>query len=105
MRVQGAGQRVALVDRILDLGEDGLESAVFGLLDQSGQGWHQRDAGAEESGELAGGEMHFLLFYSPADPHGPERRGGGFGRYLGRGFPNLNGVGALAADFLPGRGL
>jgi hypothetical protein len=86
---QGRGERVALVDRVLDLGEDGAEGAVAGLFDQAGERRHERDAGAEQGGQLAGGHVHLLRF-----------AGGDFTRS----FLEFYRVMALAANFLPGSG-
>ena len=100
---QGRGERVALVDRVLDLGEDGAEGAVAGLFDQAGERRHERDAGAEQGGQLTGGHVHLLRPDPLANLQG-EQGGPDAGGLAGRGLADFHRVVALAADLLTGGG-
>jgi len=96
---QGRGQRVALVDLILYLGNDRAKGGIGCLFKETVQGLDQGDACPEQGGELAGGNVDLLLADTPSQRGQGKGDAGGFCG-LGRCFTNIYRITALLSYFL-----
>ena len=100
MPCQGGAQGLAFLHRLPEPGQDYAQGRIVALLDQAVQGRYQRNARAQERGELAGEERDLpLLPEGRAAAHEAFQTESGLIR---AGQPDW--ILVLAADFLPGRG-